>query len=280
MTLLLGFAAVNTGNNLLYLLVSALLGFMAVSGVLGRWNLARLSLRCIPPAEVFDGVPTLLGIELVNGRRRLPVCLLEIALGAEQVLFPLVEPGTSRRRALTFTLTGRGWQKLPPVQVRSRFPINFFIRSLTLVVADPVLVFPAPRPCPLPWQADAGGSRGAAPTTHKGMEGEVSRIGDYSGGEPLRLIHWKLSARHDQLKVKELSATRRAPVILDLATVPGTGLEERLRSASYLVQLLLRDGRPVGLRAGNTLLPARHGHPHKLRLLRTLALYDRDQDAA
>ncbi len=56
MTLLLGFAAVNTGNNLLYLLVSALLGFMAVSGILGRWNLARLSLRCLPPDELFDGV--------------------------------------------------------------------------------------------------------------------------------------------------------------------------------------------------------------------------------
>jgi uncharacterized protein (DUF58 family) len=280
MTLLLGFAAVNTGNNLLYLLVSALLGFMAVSGILGRWNLAGLRLRCHPPEEVFDGVPTLLGIELVNGRRRLPVCLLEIAIGETQALFPLVPPGSSQRRALTFTLSGRGWQKLPAVQVRSRFPINFFIRSLTLAVAEPVLVFPAPRPCPLPWQADAGGQRGTAPTPRKGLEGEVSRIGDYRGGEPLRLIHWKLSARHEQLKVKELSATRRAPVILDLGALPGAGLEGRLRSATYLVQLLLRDQRPVGLRAGSTVLPPRLGHPHKLRLLRALALYDRDQNAA
>jgi uncharacterized protein (DUF58 family) len=280
MTLLLGFAAVNTGNNLLYLLVSALLGFMAVSGILGRWNLARLSLRCLPPEEVFDGVPTLLGIELVNGRRFLPVCLLEIAVGDERGLFPLVEPGTSRRRSLAVTLTGRGWQRLPTVTVRSRFPINFFIRSLTLAVADPVLVFPRPQPCALAWQADPGGVRGEEAARHKGQEGEVSRIGDYRGGEPLRLIHWKLSARHDQLKVKELSATSRAPVILDLNAVPGTGLEERLRSATYLIQQQLRAGRPVGLRVGATLFPARLGHPHKLHLLRALALYDRHQDAA
>ncbi len=280
MTLLLGFAAVNTGNNLLYLLVSALLGFMAVSGILGRWNLARLSLRCLPPEEVFDGVPTLLGIELVNGRRSLPVCLLEISVGEERALFPLVEPGKSQRRSLTFTLAGRGWQSLPPLQVRSRFPINFFIRSLTLPVAEPVLVFPAPRPCALPWQPDAGGARGAAAAARKGTEGEISRIGDYRGGEPLRLIHWKLSARHNQLKVKELSATSRMPVTLDLNAIPGPDLEERLRCATYLVQQLLRSGRPVGLRAGTTRLPPRLGPPHKLQLLRTLALYDRDQGAA
>jgi hypothetical protein len=33
LTLLTGFAAVNTGNNLLFLVVSALLAFMAVSGI-------------------------------------------------------------------------------------------------------------------------------------------------------------------------------------------------------------------------------------------------------
>ena len=48
---MLGFAAVNTGNNLLYLLVSALLGFMSVSGVLGKWNLGRVEVRYLPPDE-------------------------------------------------------------------------------------------------------------------------------------------------------------------------------------------------------------------------------------
>ncbi|HSO10199.1 MAG TPA: hypothetical protein VLR45_09430, partial [Desulfoprunum sp.] len=139
MTLLLGFAAVNTGNNLLYLLVSALLGFMAVSGFLGRWNLARLTLRCVPPEEVYDGVPTLLGIELGNRRRHLPVCLMEVHLAGESLLFPLVEAGASQRKSLPATLHGRGWQPLPSLEVRSRFPINFFIRRMTLPAPEPIL---------------------------------------------------------------------------------------------------------------------------------------------
>jgi len=280
MTLLLGFAAVNTGNNLLYLLVSALLGFMAVSGLLGRWNLAGLTLRCVPPEELYDGVPTLLGIELVNRRRRLPVCLLEVLLDGESVLFPLVEPGARRRKSLPATLHGRGWQTLPLAQVRSRFPINFFIRRLTLAIADPVLVFPAPRPCVEGAQPDPAGGHGATPNWQRGVEGEVSRIGEYRGGEPLKLIHWKLSARHDQLKVKELSAPSHAPVILDLAALPGIVLEERLRCASWLIGRFLRAGRPVGLRTGTSEIAPACGRAQKLRLLKVLALYGRDQDPA
>ena len=280
MTLLLGFAAVNTGNNLLYLMVSALLGFMAVSGFLGRWNLARLELRCIPPDEVYAGVPTLLGIELANRRRILPICLLEIVLDEERVLFPMVEPGATQRRPLPATFTERGWQTLPPVDVRSRFPINFFIRRMTLPVATTVLVFPAPAPCAEWAVPDPRGSHGGTASAQRGPEGEISRIGDYRGGEPLRQIHWKLSARQDQLKVKELSAATRSPVVLDLAAVPGGNVEERLRRACWIIGRLLRAGRPVGLRSGQIEIAPAAGRAHKLRLLKVLALYGRDQDAA
>jgi len=280
MTLLLGFAAVNTGNNLLYLLVSALLGFMAVSGLLGRWNLAGLALRCVPPQEVYDGVPTLLGIELTNRRRRLPACLLEVALGGESVLFPLVESGTMQRKMMPATLSGRGFQFLPTLEVRSRFPINFFIRRMTLAVAEPVLVFPAPCACAEAVQSDPAGTRDTTPSWQRGADGEISRIGEYRGGEPLKRIHWKLSARHDQLKVKELSAPASAPVVIDLAALPGAGLEERLRCACWLIGKLLRAGRPVGLRAGSTEITPACSRAHKLRLLKVLALYGHDQVAA
>lgn len=253
---------------------------MAVSGVLGRWNLARISLRCLPPEELYAGVPTLLGVELANHRRWLPVCLLEIALEGERVLFPMVVPGGTQRRSLTFTLNGRGWQALPALHVTSRFPINFFVRRLTLAVANPVVVFPAPRPCPGEQRAETGRDGDARWLRGRGAEGEVSRIGHYQGGEPLKHIHWRLSARQARLMVKELSAASRNPVTLDLAALPGPDLEARLGCAVFLLGRLLRAGRPVGLRAGALYLPPAGGRPHRLRLLRTLALYDREQDPA
>ena len=57
-TLLLGFAAVNTGNNLLFLVVSGLLAFMSVTGLAGMTNLKGLTPELVPPVEIFAGSAT------------------------------------------------------------------------------------------------------------------------------------------------------------------------------------------------------------------------------
>jgi uncharacterized protein (DUF58 family) len=257
-------------------MVSALLGFMAVSGVLGKWNLSRLEVRLIPSDEIYDGLPTLLGIELVNHRRKLPAFLMEAVLGEDSALFPLVDPGQPQRKNLEMTFHGRGRRQLPQVMVRSRFPINFFIRSKGLAIEQALTVFPRPRPCSGAEYSEPGGERGTQQTWSRGQDGDISRISDYQGGEPLKLIHWKLSARHDALKVKELSAATRAPVILDLAQLPGSDLEQRIGTAAFLANRMLREGRPVGLRAGQTELAAALGRPHKLQLLEALANHGQD----
>jgi uncharacterized protein (DUF58 family) len=276
-TLLLGFAAVNTGNNLLYLLVSALLGFMSVSGVLGQWNLTKVDFRFLLPDEIYDGVPTLLGIELVNRRRWLPIFLMEISVAERTLFFPLVDPLQGRQKSVEITLSGRGRQQLPEVSVRSRFPVNFFIRSQGLLIEQEATVFPAPLPCSGLHQVDPGGSSGSQQSWQKGYEGDINRIADYQGGEPLKSIHWKLSARHDRLKVKELSAATRKPVVLDLMALPGPNLEQRLQQATYLITRWLRDGWPVGLKAGKLELSPAVGRQHKLLLLQALAHYGQDQ---
>ena len=277
---MLGFAAVNTGNNLLYLLVSALLGFMAVSGVLGKWNLSRVDVRYLPPEEIYDGRPTLIGVELVNRRRWLPIFLMEVVAAERALFFPLVDRRQGRQKSLELTLSGRGSRPLPGVMIRSRFPVNFFIRTQGLEMTQQVTVFPAPHPCPDLHQIDPGGVQGARHNWQRGFEGDINRISDYQGGEPLKSIHWKLTARHDRLKVKELSAATRKPIVLDLAGLPGSNLEQRLRHASYLVTRWLRDGWPVGLKAGGLELPPGSGQRHKLLLLKALALYDQDQKTA
>lgn len=280
LTLLIGFAAVNTGNNLLYLLVSALLGFMAVSGVLGKWNLSGIEVRYLVPDEVYAGIPTLLNVELRNRRRWLPIFLMEVIAEGHGRLFTAVDPQQSRRKSLEICLARRGRQSLPPLVLRSRFPVNFFIRSQQVPMEQEITVFPTPLPCADVQQPDPGGGHGTRQNWQKGYDGDINRIGDYRGGEPLKAIHWKLSARHDRLKVKELSSATRKPVILDLAGLPGTGIEQRLGFATHLINRWLRDGWPVGLKAGSLELPPGLGRRHKLLLLQTLAHYGSDQTTA
>ncbi len=71
-TLLIGIAALNTGNNLLYIVVAAMLAAILVSGVVSAVGLRDLELDVRLPEHVFAGRPVLGRILLTNPRRRLP----------------------------------------------------------------------------------------------------------------------------------------------------------------------------------------------------------------
>lgn len=276
MTLALGFGAVNTGNNLLYLLVSALLGFMTVSGLLGRSNIKNLRLKIDPIEEIYDGVETLLRVRQENNRRFLPAFLVEVQVPQGSTRFNILDPGQETTSTITVCFKGRGRKRIETARILSAFPINFFIRNIPIPLDASFTVYPAPRFCREPGGASQDRKKGHLEGLSKGMEGDITRIADYSGAEPLKFIHWKLSARQDQLKVKELSDISSPPVVITLSDLPGKSVEERLRCASYLINHYLRNNRPVGLKLQRKAIAPATGKAHKQKLLTELALYGQD----
>lgn len=271
---MLGLAAVNTGNNLLYLMVAALLALLIVSGVLGHANLRRLEPRLSLPEEIHAGMPATAGLSLTNRRRRLPLVLLTLSCGAERADFIFIAPGATEEQPLALSFARRGRQRLAGVTLSSLFPVGFFERRVWLPLAREVIVLPRPLPCPLPATADAGREAGEDRARRRGQEGDLLAVSDYRGGEPLKLIHWKQSARQGSMKVKQLAANRSRPLWIRLEDCPGANLEERLAQATYLVHLYWRSGRPLGLRLGERSLAPGRGRRHRLRLLHELALHD------
>ncbi|HST09097.1 MAG TPA: hypothetical protein VLL05_01875, partial [Terriglobales bacterium] len=71
-TLLIGIAALNTGNNLLYIIVAAMLAAILVSGIVSAIVLRDLELDVRLPEHVFARRPVLGRIQLRNPRRYLP----------------------------------------------------------------------------------------------------------------------------------------------------------------------------------------------------------------
>jgi len=71
-TLVIGIAALNTGNNLLYIVVAAMLAAILVSGFVSAWVLRYLELDMHLPEHVFAGRPVLGRIVLNNPRRVWP----------------------------------------------------------------------------------------------------------------------------------------------------------------------------------------------------------------
>jgi uncharacterized protein (DUF58 family) len=71
-TLVIAIAALNTGNNLLYIVVAAMLAAIIVSGYVSAWVLRFLDLDVRLPEHIFAGRPVLGRIVLQNPRRFLP----------------------------------------------------------------------------------------------------------------------------------------------------------------------------------------------------------------
>ena len=275
MTLLLGFAAVNTGNNLLFLMVAALLAFMTASGLSGWQNIKGLRGMVEFPDEIYAGEECLVALRLENDKRYLPSFLLDLTLpfGGAVSFFMLPRSG-SESELLPLTFPHRGDQELSRGELSSPFPVNFFVRRTGVAMSGRCVVFP--RPLPFPFAEPEGGRHpaGGGNSRRKGDEGELLRISDYTGAEPLRLIHWRLSARSQGLKVKELAGALQKPFFIDPSLLPGDA-EERLSRAAWLINRFIRDLRlPVGLRLGELVIPPEDSRRHRLRLLTELGRHD------
>ena len=72
LSLAVGLAAVNTGNNLLYLLFAMMLSLILVSGVLSERALRRLTATRTLPPRLFAGTPIPCRVTVANARRWMP----------------------------------------------------------------------------------------------------------------------------------------------------------------------------------------------------------------
>lgn len=70
--MIIGFAAWNNGNNLLYLVLSAMLAFLIAANMIARISLADVSIQLRFPDHIFAGEPANISVTLLNHKRFMP----------------------------------------------------------------------------------------------------------------------------------------------------------------------------------------------------------------
>jgi uncharacterized protein (DUF58 family) len=272
----LGLSAVNTGNNLLFLVVSGLLAFMSVTGYAGMRNIKGLTPEVIPPAEIFAETAAPFRLRIHNNKRHVTSFLVRLECpGGQGVTFPLIGRRASAEGAIALTFPDRGHAAIDRITISSPFPVNFFTRYWTFASDSRFVVFPHLLAGMTVGDNGETERLGSSIRQDRGLDGELERIAAYSGSEPLRMIHWKLSARSEDLLVKEFGRQATQPLVIDLDSLPGQGLEQRISRAAWLVRRWV-SLRPVGLRCGKRVIAAKTGRRHGMKLLTELALYGRD----
>ena len=249
-----------------------MLGFMAISGFFGLRNLQRLDAVLLLPDEIYCNIPAGATLLITPRSRRLPHFLLRFHLLETSTDLPFLPSGTTCSLRLPVTLHRRGAGTINQVAVTSPFPVNFFVRSSLLTIASDYLVFPGPLPLPTDAAPGSETVQGESARQQSGGSGELEALALYSGREPLKLVHWKLSARHEDLFVREMQGERGMPVTINPDDLPGT-LEERLSRAVFLINSLMASGRAVGLQLGDESLPPGISRNHRLTMLGKLACH-------
>lgn len=100
---------------------------------------------------------------------------------------------------------------------------------------------------------------------------EWDKLREYVPGDPLRHVHWKSSAKHDDFTVMEFAPSRRTESV-EIAADAAKNCDDQMASAAGTIALLaFRADLDVGLRTPDDRLPVGGGQAHLDNVLRALA---------
>jgi len=246
--LAVGAFSVNTGNNLLYLVFSLMLGLFLVSGILSRRALQGLRVARVEEGNLFARVRGGIRLRLQDaggGRIRGLELHLQLEDGTVEPTFLGAIDGVGETQVVMQAQAGhRGWTRVRALELRTRFPFGLLEKSRFLELGQPVLVHPHPRnpPArPAHWRGE--GHRALLQEGTSSPEGARPwRLGDAPGR-----VHWKRTAQRRQPWVRTFEDERPTGLHLRLdltAWAPGRPFErelERLSGAVLQARLQKRD---------------------------------------
>jgi len=275
--LLLGVAAIGTGNNLLFLLLGAMLGFITLSGWLSEQMLRRVEVRRRPPRGITAGEPARVSYEVKNTKRRLPSFALEIgeAGSPARAWVAALEPGAGSVARAEGRWDKRGVYPLGTVTLATSFPFGLFRKERDVELPGEAVVWPrADRPVREPRPAgERSRPPGERPAGAGGPRGEFRALRPFRPGDDPRDVHWRTTARAGAPVVREYERdrTRALWICLELRAPDGDDAEAAIETAAALAAAAVHRGDAFALATADARVSPGDGPGQLERVLDVLA---------
>ena len=275
--------AYTTNNNLLFLIFSAMLAVMVLSGVLSETSLGKITVTRSFPDEIFAGREFTLGFTLTNRSRVLGAFAFSIF---DRALFPqgqgpfIVHLKAQNTESLLSrsTLPKRGPFTPPPFELMTRYPFLLFEKKRRMEHEDRLLIFPAIHEVTLSLDELFGEGDGLD-RSRQGENGGFSTLRELEPGEALRRVDWKKSAKSEDIFVKEFDRPESRRVAVVFRPQDAHDFEAGLECAASILVWLHRQRVPFALFASPTAEPGFSADADRLRrALTELALYQNPID--
>ena len=249
---LTGSGAFLTGNNLLFLVFSAMLALLLVSGFLGRLMLLGLKLELLLPKHVAARAVTEAQIRLINLKRLTPSFSIELSgrsnplTGSLPILktpvyFPVVAGGGAVEVPVEVTFPHRGRHRENLFVLSTRFPFGFLRREVSIPISWETIVYPAIEPG-VRAEVLLESLEGATATSERGQGQDFYRIRPWEASDGVRMVDWKSTAHTGTLQAREFVREDNVSVEIVLDRAIPQGAEERFEAlveeCAYLVWTL------------------------------------------
>ena len=279
-TVVVGFAAINTGNNSLYLGLAAMLGCLVLSGLASKGGLKHIDVALGGVDEAWAGRRSWGALRITNRSRIWNV--RDVVVTSPELDRPIFVPIIDRRSSVPasgdFLFPRRGIVQLNYVDLYTRYPFGFFLKKRRVRIGGEIVVFPRL----LDEAAVRERFRSVEGELHAsnrpGMGTDVHSFRDYVRGDSPRYVYWKKSASLGRwiTKQTELEAGRAVHVAVDPYKPRGASddaFEEMISEATSFVVHAIDRGLEVVVTMPRITLQA--GPQHSPRpIYRALALLE------
>jgi uncharacterized protein (DUF58 family) len=224
--MLVALAALNTGNNLLFLILASLIATILMSGILSSITLSGVALRLELPEHIFAGQPVRALVELENEKLTLPSFSLRVEAAKTKnapastfletpVYFPYLPKRERVQQSVPITFARRGAYRQDAFRIVTRFPFGFLQKAHRLELRTETIVYPSVEPAQ-EFVEILPGLQGALESLSKGRGQDLYALRDYVPSDSARHVHWKASARLGSLMVREFTREDDCRVLLVL----------------------------------------------------------------
>lgn len=233
--LIVAMIAFVSGNNLMFLILAAMLATFMISGFISKLSLAGLELELFLPQHISARRKVRAGVRLKNTKRWIPSFSIHLEGAAESgfdsiLYFPVLPAGGTVEEAVDVYFARRGAQKERSFQFSTRFPFGFSERREMITARHEILVYPCLDPQP-GFESLLAAVTGELEMIQRGRGHDFYRIRPYEALESARHVDWKATAHTRDLQVREYAREQERSVLIYLDLDVPYGAEEWFESA-------------------------------------------------
>ena len=218
-TIVVGFAAINTGNNALYIGLTVMLGCLVLSGLASKGGLKHIDVELGGADEAWAGRRAWGSLRIHNRSGIWNV--RDAIVTSPDIDRPIFVPMLARHATVEaqgdFLFPRRGIVQINFVDLYTRYPFGFFLKKRRVRIGGEVVVYPRLLDEAAVRQRFRAVEGELYASNRPGIGTDIYSFRDYVRGDSPRHVYWKKSASLGRwiTKQTELEAGRAVHVAID-----------------------------------------------------------------